>query len=83
MSHSKTNKASKMSKTGKFPSTFAACLDHIPHDLRQTLTGKQLAAVVDIVAGTYQAGKLAADREAVRNGCVWDENREMPVDFAV
>lgn len=70
-----------MSKTDKYPTTFDACLANLAANLLQTLTGHQLAAVVDKVPDTFQAGKLAADREAIQNGCVWDEKIERLVEL--
>ncbi len=56
----KVEKVSKMSPIGKYPQTFAAIWAGIEDELKQRLTTRELALVVDSKSRSYQQGKADA-----------------------
>jgi hypothetical protein len=50
----------KMSPSGKYPETFAVIWDGIDEELKESLTARELALVVDSKGRSYQQGKADA-----------------------
>ena len=78
----KINRAQKLTSIGKYPGTWAALLAHVPAELRNTLTARQIAQTVDALWACAQASKAIADREAIADGGVWDARRQQFHDLA-
>lgn len=55
--------AQKHSSVGKYPSTFFALWGIIPDDIKISLTGKQIAALIDLLWAQKQHGENAAYEE--------------------
>lgn len=65
MTSIKFNRVAKLSQTARFPRTFRARLDSIPAELIQTLTAKQIAAVIDgPMQASYSAGHTTGYKDA-------------------
>ena len=61
----KIETAKKLSKWGRYPSTFDAIWDAVPESAFEALTGEQLAELVDALKAVYDKGRLdeKADQE--------------------
>ena len=77
----KVKRASKIASIGKYPGTWNALLAHVPHELVQTLTVRQLAQTVDVLWACAQASKAIATREAISEGGVWDSRQRAFAPF--
>jgi hypothetical protein len=61
----KLNRARRLSKIAQYPRTFEARLATIPQELRDGLTAKQIAALIDgPLTENYSAGHSAGYRDA-------------------
>lgn len=59
----KIETAKKLSKWGRYPSTFEAIWDAIPESAFEALTGEQLAELVDAMKGVYDKGRLDGKKD--------------------
>lgn len=69
----KYDTAHATSHAGLGPATFNAIWDQIPDNLKERLTGAELAQVADAMLASHQRGKHTGQQEAVRDwdGAVW------------
>lgn len=54
----KIQTAKRLSKWGRYPSTFDAIWDAVPESAFEALTGEQLAELVDTLKAVYDKGRL-------------------------
>jgi hypothetical protein len=69
----KYRRAKALSAIGNLPGSFDAMWGHIPAEVRKALTSRQIASMIDGLWQCANASKAEAEREAVRNGFVWNE----------
>ena len=62
---SKTNRALKLSKVGRYYGTAHAMLNRIPDSVVSALTSAQLADLLDAMWSTCEDTKRIADRETI------------------
>lgn len=68
----KHRRCKALSGNGPYHRTFDACWEAIPLALKERLTSRELAIVVDAIDAAHCRGKGAAEEEAVVQGYVWD-----------
>lgn len=60
----KIETAKKLSKWGRYPSTFDAIWDAVPESAFEALTGEQLAELVDALKTVYDKGRVDGKAES-------------------
>lgn len=71
----KINRSRSLSWVGTTPRTFDAFVESIPASVVGTLSAAQLAALIDAMHQVSERSKQLAEREAISNGGVWDEDK--------
>lgn len=74
-SATKINRAMRLADAGRYPRTFDGLLAHVPAELRASLTGAQLAQVIDALEHCARASKALRTREIREDGGIWNETR--------
>ena len=72
MSTIKINRAVKLAAIGRNPGPCADMLVMIPLSVRDALTARRLADMLDALWHACSASKAIAAAEACQNGAVWD-----------
>lgn len=78
----KLARARQLADTGRYPSTFAAMLAHVPDDLVTRGTARLIAATIDAMHRACRETKAIADRDSLDNYGVWCPRRNRFVDLA-
>lgn len=53
------------------PSIISAIIDHIPQELKESLTGRELGLVMQAVNNAYHAGIASAGAEIIDEDSIW------------
>lgn len=77
----KITKARENSSVGSYPRIFSAIWDNISDELKDRLTGRELAMVIDLARSQYVQGRADKEKKIVADGAVWDDRNQRFIEL--